>query len=96
MWKVIFSRLFKRKAHTAYDDGVSASFDKTSFGSPDKEDNPPCADKCGDSQDGSGSGDEEYEVVEFELHPANIVCPDCGGITKEGLDFCDKCGGVLN
>lgn len=36
-----------------------------------------------------------YEVVEREIHPAKIICPDCGGITLEGLDFCDKCGGEL-
>lgn len=38
---------------------------------------------------------EEYEVVEREILPAKIICPDCGGITLEGLDFCDKCGGEL-
>ncbi len=38
----------------------------------------------------------EYEVVEREILPAKIICPDCGGITLEGLDFCDKCGGELN
>lgn len=38
----------------------------------------------------------EYEVVECEIAPAKIVCPDCGGITLEGLDYCDKCGGELN
>ncbi len=37
----------------------------------------------------------EYEIVEREIHPAKIICPDCGGITLEGLDFCDKCGGEL-
>lgn len=40
--------------------------------------------------------EEEYEVVEREIHPANIICPDCGGITLEGLDYCNKCGGELN
>jgi hypothetical protein len=39
---------------------------------------------------------QEYEVVEREILPAKIICPDCGGITLEGLDFCDKCGGELN
>lgn len=39
--------------------------------------------------------DVEYEVVECEVTPAKIVCPDCGGITLEGLDYCDKCGGEL-
>jgi hypothetical protein len=38
---------------------------------------------------------KEYEVVEIEIHPAKIICPDCGGITLEGLEFCDKCGGEL-
>lgn len=41
------------------------------------------------------SGEEEYEIVEREILPAKIICPDCGGITLEGLDFCDKCGGEL-
>lgn len=39
--------------------------------------------------------EEEYELVEIEIAPARIVCPDCGGITLEGLEFCDKCGGEL-
>lgn len=38
---------------------------------------------------------EEYEMVEREILPAKIICPDCGGVTLEGLDFCDKCGGEL-
>lgn len=37
----------------------------------------------------------EYEVVEREILPNKIICPDCGGITLEGLEFCDKCGGEL-
>lgn len=40
-------------------------------------------------------GKEEYEIVELEILPAKIICPDCGGITLEGLEFCDKCGGEL-
>lgn len=40
--------------------------------------------------------DTEYEIVEREILPAKIICPDCGGITLEGLDFCDKCGGELH
>ncbi|MDO5519750.1 MAG: hypothetical protein Q4G58_04565 [bacterium] len=39
--------------------------------------------------------DVKYEVVECEIRPAKIICPDCGGITLEGLDYCDKCGGEL-
>ncbi|BCJ96273.1 hypothetical protein acsn021_38420 [Anaerocolumna cellulosilytica] len=39
--------------------------------------------------------DEEYEIVEVEILPEKMICPDCGGITLAGLDFCDKCGGEL-
>ena len=36
-----------------------------------------------------------YPVIEREILPQKIICPDCGGITLEGLEFCDKCGGEL-
>jgi hypothetical protein len=39
--------------------------------------------------------DTEYEIVEKEILPEKMICPDCGGITLVGLDFCDKCGGEL-
>lgn len=39
--------------------------------------------------------EETYELLEREILPAKIICPDCGGITLEGLEFCDKCGGEL-
>lgn len=39
---------------------------------------------------------EEYEVVERVIYPEKIICPDCGGLTLEGLDFCDKCGGEIH
>lgn len=42
-----------------------------------------------------GKENQEYEIVECEILPAKIICPDCGGVTLEGLDFCDKCGGEL-
>lgn len=48
-----------------------------------------------DQQEEKISTEGEYEVVEREILPAKIICPDCGGITLEGLDFCDKCGGEL-
>jgi len=38
---------------------------------------------------------KEYEILEREITPRKIRCPDCGGITLEGLEFCDKCGGEL-
>lgn len=37
----------------------------------------------------------EYEILEREIAPRRIRCPDCGGVTLEGLQFCDKCGGEL-
>ncbi len=40
-------------------------------------------------------GEEEYEIVEKEILPEKMICPDCGGITLVGLEFCDKCGGEL-
>ena len=48
-----------------------------------------------ETMEASEEDDIEYEVVEREIHPAKIICPDCGGITLEGLEFCDKCGGEL-
>ncbi len=46
------------------------------------------------SEDGRDENGE-YPVLEREILPERIICPDCGGITLEGLDFCDKCGGEL-
>ncbi len=43
----------------------------------------------------SSQEQNEYEVVETEIKPAHIICPDCGGITIEGLDYCHRCGGEL-
>ncbi len=56
---------------------------------PEPQENP------GAAEDVPEEDDIEYEVVEREIHPSKIICPDCGGITLEGLDFCDKCGGLL-
>lgn len=47
------------------------------------------------TEDGRKENSEEYEVVEKEILPEKMICPDCGGITLVGLDFCDKCGGEL-
>lgn len=41
------------------------------------------------------NSNKEYEIVEKEILPEKMICPDCGGITLVGLDFCDKCGGEL-
>lgn len=37
----------------------------------------------------------QYEILEREIMPEKIICPDCGQITLEGLEYCDKCGGDL-
>ncbi|MBQ3600871.1 MAG: hypothetical protein II992_06675 [Lachnospiraceae bacterium] len=39
--------------------------------------------------------DSEYPIIEREVLPEKIVCPDCGGITYEGLELCHRCGGLL-
>lgn len=38
---------------------------------------------------------EEYPVVELEILPEKVICPECGGLTTEGLIFCEKCGGEM-
>ena len=48
-----------------------------------------------DSSQEEGMVNGEYEILEREIMPEKIICPDCGGITLEGLEFCDKCGGDL-
>lgn len=37
----------------------------------------------------------EYEILERTILPERMICPDCGGITFEGLDLCHLCGGML-
>lgn len=49
-----------------------------------------------DTMNKKGKEQIEYEVVEREILPEKIICPDCGGVTLQGLEFCDKCGGELN
>ena len=53
------------------------------------------ATKESDKQVENNPKEKTYEVVETEIKPAHIICPDCGGITIEGLDYCHKCGGEL-
>lgn len=47
------------------------------------------------NQEPEGMINGEYEIIEREIMPEKIICPDCGGLTLEGLEFCDKCGGDL-
>ena len=48
-----------------------------------------------DPNEKKSDSQQEYEIVEREILPEKIICPDCGGITLEGLEYCDKCGGEL-
>ena len=92
----IFERLFNRKKLFQDIEGI----DQESLSEEEEED---LSEEEGgeDQPDGvedsseHGETEEEYEVVEREILPAKIICPDCGGITLEGLEFCDKCGGEL-
>lgn len=38
----------------------------------------------------------EYDILEREIHPEKVICPDCGGVTLDGLDYCDQCGGEIH
>ena len=40
--------------------------------------------------------ENEAEIVQLVIEPRKVICPDCGGITTEGLQFCDRCGGELD
>lgn len=37
----------------------------------------------------------ENEVAKLTIKPEKIICPECGGLTTEGLVFCELCGGEL-
>lgn len=81
----ILSNLFKKKIN-------ASDKDETEL---DSQDSDIEQDSCEAGINSKAEAEEEYEVVEKEIHPAKIICPDCGGITLEGLEFCDKCGGEL-
>lgn len=95
---MIFRKLFRRKANIdiSEDDGSGMS-DGGAGDSLYKEGSHYYMDgqTAPERWAGTGSGDCAYEAVEIEILPVKIICPDCGGITLEGLDFCDKCGGEL-
>lgn len=50
----------------------------------------------GSSTKDNNENTKEYEIVERVIYPEKIICPDCGGFTLEGLDFCDRCGGEIH
>jgi hypothetical protein len=93
-----FSHLLNKKEHKPAEELQSADQTAIEDEEPEDEDLTGEADFSEEKilKDQTGDAvEEEYEVVEREILPAKIVCPDCGGITLEGLDFCDKCGGEL-
>ncbi len=98
----LFSNLFnKKKLDSKVNDSQTELEDNGSEGlevnqSPSNKLQPQGSfDETSKTSEPSDEDDIEYEVVEREIHPAKIICPDCGGITLEGLEFCDKCGGEL-
>lgn len=85
--------LFNRKGQQR---GAHAPNRKSAFFDMEEEDPEEENELIEEAQVESSSDNQEtYEVLEREIHPAKIICPDCGGITLEGLEFCDKCGGEL-
>ncbi|MDF2539560.1 MAG: hypothetical protein K0S76_2581 [Herbinix sp.] len=90
-----FGNLLNRKEQKSH---TKNSEDETIFNEEDIENEVMGSDSAPSDEDAGETAQiesEEFEVVEREILPAKIVCPDCGGITLEGLDFCDKCGGEL-
>lgn len=93
----LLSSLFNRKRQRMYSNNTEEEKAYIEAEDDTEEETVPYIDVEGSDQLLSDDSDAEvyYEVVEREIHPAKIICPDCGGITLEGLDFCDKCGGEL-
>ncbi len=84
--------LYKEKEHTGKSTSSDSGIDKQQLEDTDTGKRT----KTDEAEAFSTAPEEEvYEVLEREILPAKIICPDCGGITLEGLDFCDKCGGEL-
>ena len=87
-----FKKLFNDPVRTLLnEDEEKQQEEEFILGEEDECENPEKVIKCEEEEN-----EEEYEIVEREILPAKIICPDCGGITLEGLDFCDKCGGELH
>lgn len=93
----IFQQLYNRKKQKLSEDDTENMDDNND--AYDEEDKDIAKDTIqtgeGLTEENCTSDEEEYEVVEREILPNKIICPDCGGITLEGLEFCDKCGGEL-
>ncbi len=91
----ILSKLFNRKSRSREVVGLPEDSNLDTEVVEDEEDFEKVAEASDSSTIVDYESKEVYEVVEREIHPAKIICPDCGGVTLEGLDFCDKCGGEL-
>lgn len=89
----LFQKLFNRKRSTPDEDEILEEEDYLESEDEDGRESEFSVDQEREAEE--QEDDEEYEVVEREIHPAKIICPDCAGITLEGLEFCDKCGGEL-
>jgi hypothetical protein len=86
--------LFNRKRQNIKEDEIANQYDEEADFIDDEEEEKNEEDSSENVTE-SEEQNETYEVLEREIHPAKIICPDCGGITLEGLEFCDKCGGEL-
>lgn len=86
--------LFNRKRQNIKEDELANQYDEEADFIDDEEEEKNEVDSSKNVTE-SEEQNETYEVLEREIYPAKIICPDCGGITLEGLEFCDKCGGEL-
>lgn len=93
----IFQQLYNRKKQKLSEDDTELMDDDNDADNEEDKDivNDTVQTGEGLTEENCTPDEEEYEVVEREILPNKIICPDCGGITLEGLEFCDKCGGEL-
>lgn len=92
------TRLFNKKEHTQVEEkqeDITDFADMEEDAEDTSEDDILPEEEIQPEAEAFDEDEEEYEIVEREILPTKIICPDCGGITLEGLEFCDKCGGEL-